>query len=205
MAFTVARLDHLVLTVTDIEASCAFYAKVMGMRVVTFGPDQRKALAFGRQKINLHQSGHEFAPKAAHPTVGSGDFCLITETPLDAVAKHLASCGVAIEEGPVARTGAEGSIRSIYFRDPDNNLVEIAGILPNGSSCGLVRMLAAASAKQNGMNTIPAGMALSARALSSIAPRRVVTRIMPPGPSPKPRRSAGERLATASGSNWSST
>ncbi len=119
------RLDHLVLTVGSIEASCAFYARVLGMEVVTFGAG-RKALAFGAQKINLHQAGNEFQPKAAHPTPGSADVCFVSATPLPEVIAHLARCGINILEGPVARTGASGPIQSVYFRDPDQNLVEVS-------------------------------------------------------------------------------
>ena len=121
----IERLDHLVLTVTDIGRTCAFYADALGMQVVTFGSD-RKALAFGSQKINLHESGREVEPKAKKPTPGSADLCFITATPLDEVIAHLAACGVGIEEGPVPRTGATGPIRSLYIRDPDGNLIEIA-------------------------------------------------------------------------------
>ncbi|HKU87957.1 MAG TPA: VOC family protein [Casimicrobiaceae bacterium] len=119
------RIDHVVLTVRDVDATCAFYARVLGMRVVTFAGG-RKALAFGRQKINLHSAGREFEPKAAVPTPGSADLCLITTTPLANAAAHLATCGVALLEGPVARTGATGPIRSLYFRDPDRNLIEVS-------------------------------------------------------------------------------
>lgn len=119
------RIDHLVLTVADIAATCAFYRQALEMEVVTFG-DGRKALQFGGAKINLHQAGHEFEPKARAPARGSADFCLITKRPLDQVAAHLATIGVAIEEGPVDRTGATGPIRSLYLRDPDGNLVEVA-------------------------------------------------------------------------------
>ena len=119
------RLDHLVLTVADIERTCAFYAGVLGMEVVTFGAG-RKALLFGRQKINLHEVGREFEPKALRPTAGSGDLCFIADGNLEAVVTHLGACGVAIEEGPVDRTGATGPIRSVYIRDPDRNLIEIA-------------------------------------------------------------------------------
>jgi catechol 2,3-dioxygenase-like lactoylglutathione lyase family enzyme len=121
----IERLDHLVLTVADVAATCAFYQRVLGMETVTFGTG-RKALAFGEQKINLHPAGREFEPKAMRPTPGSADLCLIAATPLEAVAAHLAACGVGIEEGPVARTGAVGSIISLYFRDPDGNLIEVA-------------------------------------------------------------------------------
>jgi catechol 2,3-dioxygenase-like lactoylglutathione lyase family enzyme len=119
------RLDHLVLTVRDIGATCEFYSRVLGMQVVTFG-EGRKALQFGQQKINLHESGKEFDPKAARPTPGSGDLCLITEVPLPQAIEHIRSCGVEIVEGPVGRTGAVGPIESIYIRDPDGNLIEVS-------------------------------------------------------------------------------
>ena len=119
------RLDHLVLTVRDIDASCAFYARVLGMDVVTFAGG-RKALAFGAQKINLHEAGREFEPKAHVPTPGSADLCLIAAVPLNEAIAHLATCGVTIIEGPVTRTGATGPIRSVYFRDPDANLIEVS-------------------------------------------------------------------------------
>jgi len=120
------RLDHFVLTVADIDATCAFYTRVLGMEVRTFGPLGRKALHFGRQKINLHQRGKEFEPKAAHPLPGSADLCFIAKGTLDAVIAHLGTCGVAIELGPVERTGATGPMRSVYIRDPDGNLIEIS-------------------------------------------------------------------------------
>ena len=119
------RLDHLVLTVTDVEATCAFYAQVLGMAVVTFG-NGRKALAFGDQKINLHEYGHEFDPKAHRPTPGSADLCLIAAEPLTDVLSHLQTCHVHLLEGPVQRTGAQGPIVSVYFRDPDLNLIEVS-------------------------------------------------------------------------------
>lgn len=125
MSIAIEAVDHFVLTVADIEATCAFYARALGMEVVTFG-EGRTALAFGNQKINLHQAGREFEPKAAVPTRGSGDFCLIAATPLAAVIAHLVACGVPVEEGPVHRTGATGPLISVYLRDPDGNLVEIA-------------------------------------------------------------------------------
>ncbi len=126
---TIDRLDHLVLTVKDIEATCAFYSKVLGMRVVTFGND-RTALAFGAQKINLHRQGKEFEPKAERPTPGSADLCFITPVPLPEVLRHLASAGVRVLEGPVQRTGATGPIVSVYFRDPDLNLIEVSNYEP---------------------------------------------------------------------------
>lgn len=119
------HLDHLVLTVKDIDASCAFYSQVLGMEVMTFG-EGRKALAFGRQKINLHLHGNEFEPKADKPMPGSADLCFITLVPLQAVAAHLQKLGVQILEGPIQRTGAVGPIMSVYIRDPDLNLVEIS-------------------------------------------------------------------------------
>ncbi len=121
----ITRLDHFVLTVASIEATCAFYSRALGMEVVTFAGG-RKALSFGVQKINLHEVGREFEPKAQRATAGSGDFCLITETPLDTVIAHLTGQGISIELGPIDRTGATGPIRSVYVRDPDRNLVEVA-------------------------------------------------------------------------------
>jgi catechol 2,3-dioxygenase-like lactoylglutathione lyase family enzyme len=118
-------LDHLVLTVRDLDAALEFYASVLGMRVVTFG-ENRKALAFGTQKINLHLARRELEPKAAVPTPGSADLCFLTVEPLENVVDHLRSLGVPVIEGPVRRTGATGPIRSLYFRDPDGNLIEIA-------------------------------------------------------------------------------
>jgi catechol 2,3-dioxygenase-like lactoylglutathione lyase family enzyme len=121
----IERLDHLVLTVRDIYASCEFYARVLGMDVVTFGGG-RRAISFGNQKINLHQHGREFEPKAARPTPGSADLCLIASVSIPAVMAHLEACGVTVVDGPVQRTGAVGPILSVYFRDPDANLIEIA-------------------------------------------------------------------------------
>jgi catechol 2,3-dioxygenase-like lactoylglutathione lyase family enzyme len=119
------RLDHLVLTVADIDRTVDFYTRVLGMRAETFG-DGRRALHFGPHKINLHLAGHEFEPKATSPTAGSADFCLVSAVPIDKVVRHLDSCGVPIEEGPVPRTGAQGPITSVYFRDPDVNLLEVS-------------------------------------------------------------------------------
>ena len=124
----ILQLDHLVLTVKDIQASCDFYARFLGMEVVTFG-DNRKALRFGKQKINLHQLGQEFEPKAAYPTAGSADLCFLSDTPLEEIIKALQQAGVTLLEGPVPRTGATGPIRSIYLRDPDDNLIEISNAL----------------------------------------------------------------------------
>ena len=121
----IERIDHLVLTVRDIDATCEFYSRVLGMQVVAFGAG-RKALAFGMQKFNLHQAGREFEPKADRPTPGSADLCLIAGVPLGEVISHLRACGVPILEGPVERTGATGPIQSVYFRDPDLNLIEVS-------------------------------------------------------------------------------
>ncbi len=121
----IERIDHVVLTVRDIAATVAFYTDVLGMEVERFGGG-RTALKFGRQKINLHQAGREFEPKAAAPTPGSADLCLISAVPLETVGRHLAERGVAVEVGPVGRTGATGQISSVYIRDPDGNLVEIS-------------------------------------------------------------------------------
>jgi catechol 2,3-dioxygenase-like lactoylglutathione lyase family enzyme len=122
------RLDHLVLTVADIAITCDFYSRILGMSVETFAGD-RKALKFGGQKINLHQAGHEFDPKARHPTPGSGDLCFISVTPLADAIADLQAADVAIEEGPVERTGATGRLRSVYFRDPDGNLLEVSNLI----------------------------------------------------------------------------
>jgi catechol 2,3-dioxygenase-like lactoylglutathione lyase family enzyme len=121
----VRSLDHLVLTVRDLAAAIDFYTRALGMQEVTFGAG-RKALAFGTQKINLHLAGQEFEPKAAQPTPGSADLCFLTETPVEQYAAHLRALGIAVIEGPVARTGATGPLLSIYVRDPDLNLIEIA-------------------------------------------------------------------------------
>ena len=121
----ITGLDHLVLTVRDPDATVRFYVDGLGMRLETFG-NGRKALHFGRQKINLHLAGQEFEPKADKPTPGSADLCFLTATPVDQVATHLKALGHRLLEGPVARTGATGGLRSIYLRDPDGNLIEIA-------------------------------------------------------------------------------
>jgi catechol 2,3-dioxygenase-like lactoylglutathione lyase family enzyme len=118
-------IDHVVFTVKDINASCEFYMKVLGMEIVTFG-EGRKALAFGSQKINLQQLGHESTLIADKPTPGSADICFVTSVPVSEVIAHLNSCGVRVVGGPVERNGARGMMMSVYFRDPDLNLVEVA-------------------------------------------------------------------------------
>jgi catechol 2,3-dioxygenase-like lactoylglutathione lyase family enzyme len=128
----VESLDHLVLTVADVEASAAFYVQVLGMEKILFGQG-RVALAFGSQKINLHPAAAPLSPHAAHPTPGSGDLCFVTGVPLPEWVDLLAACGVAVEAGPVARTGALGAMTSLYFRDPDGNLIEVARY---GEACG---------------------------------------------------------------------
>jgi catechol 2,3-dioxygenase-like lactoylglutathione lyase family enzyme len=121
----IGSLDHLVLTVRDLDATVRFYVEGLGMELREFD-EGRKALHFGSQKINLHLAGQEFEPKAVHPTPGSADLCFLTERPLDQISERLESLGYPIIEGPVPRTGATGPIRSIYTRDPDDNLIEIA-------------------------------------------------------------------------------
>ena len=125
MAIRIEAIDHVVLTVRDIAATCDFYARVLGFEAVVFG-DGRTALSFGRQKFNLHQAGNEFAPRAHHPTPGSADLCLLAATPIDEVIRHLGDCGIDIIEGPVPKTGATGPLISVYFRDPDANLIEVS-------------------------------------------------------------------------------
>ncbi|WP_063651104.1 VOC family protein [Aliivibrio fischeri] len=124
----VARLDHLVLTVNSIEVTSQFYSNVLEMDIVTFG-EGRVALTFGEQKINLHQLGNEFEPKAAQVKSGSADLCFITHTPINEVQSHIESQGVTIIEGPIQRTGAMGKIISVYLRDPDGNLIELSNYL----------------------------------------------------------------------------
>ncbi|MDD9194719.1 VOC family protein [Aliivibrio sp. S3MY1] len=124
----VARLDHLVLTVKDIEVTSRFYSNVLGMDMTTFG-EGRVALTFGEQKINLHQLGNEFEPKAEQVQSGSADLCFITHMSICEVQSHIASQGVTIIDGPIQRTGAIGKIISVYLRDPDGNLIELSNYL----------------------------------------------------------------------------
>lgn len=121
----IARLDHFVLTVRDVDATCAFYTRVLGMEVLRFGAG-RTALKFGRQKINLHPVENAITLKAERPMPGSADVCFIADTPIPEVVAHLRACGVDIVEGPSERAGALGTILSVYIRDPDSNLVEIS-------------------------------------------------------------------------------
>ena len=122
----VTSIDHFVLTVASIQATCDFYARALGFGVEVFGPQNRTALTFGNQKINLHEVGREFVPRARLATAGSGDFCLLSETPVADIAAHLTAEGIEVIDVPTPKTGATGPILSIYFRDPDGNLVEVS-------------------------------------------------------------------------------
>ncbi|MEZ5932954.1 MAG: VOC family protein [Alphaproteobacteria bacterium] len=125
----ITSLDHLVLTVRDLEATLRFYCDGLGMEARRFGPNQeRVALHYGAQKINLHEVGKEFEPKAERPTPGSGDLCFLADQPVDQVKVRLEAAGLPVIEGPVKRTGAVGELLSIYLRDPDGNLIEIANL-----------------------------------------------------------------------------
>ena len=124
----ISHLDHQVLTCTNLDATKDFYTKVMGMGLETFGAG-RIAFTFGNQKINLHQRGAEFEPKAHLPVPGALDLCFIASVPLDQVIARLGNCDWPIVEGPVERTGATGKIRSVYVRDPDLNLIEISEMI----------------------------------------------------------------------------
>ena len=129
---TIDHIDHFVLTVASIEATCEFYGRVLGMGVSRFESmgTQRVALTFGSQKINLHPASAVPDPNVLKPTPGSADFCLITKTPMEEVRARLAREKVTVILGPTQRTGAVGKILSVYIRDPDLNLVEIANYLP---------------------------------------------------------------------------
>ena len=124
----IERLDHLVLTVASIDRTIHFYQEILGMGVITFGQG-RRALTFGNQKINLHEKGKEFEPKAKKPEPGSADLCFISKTPIPNVLRELQAANVVVEEGPIERTGAVGKILSVYIRDPDSNLIEISNYI----------------------------------------------------------------------------
>ncbi len=132
MRFTIDRIDHIVLNVKDVEITAAWYQRVLGMDREDFGPNQRTALKFGGQKINVRPAGTDIAkwPTGANDDAGSGDFCFITAVPPDEVVAHMHDCGVMVLQGPVERAGALGPIMSVYCRDPDGNLVEIASYQP---------------------------------------------------------------------------
>ncbi len=121
----ITRLDHFVITVSDLSATCEFYNRVLGM-TVKHEKHRPTSLHFGQQKINVHEKGKEFSPRSHVPTVGAADFCIITELPMTKLVEHLKSENVEIEVGPVPRTGAIGKMNSVYFRDPDNNLIEVS-------------------------------------------------------------------------------
>jgi catechol 2,3-dioxygenase-like lactoylglutathione lyase family enzyme len=133
MRFTIDRIDHLVVTAVDLEKTASWYQRVLGMERESFderaGTQRRTALRFGSQKLNLHQAGAEFHPNAAAARPGTIDICFITGIAAPDIVAHLKSCGVAIEEGPVERTGALGPMSSVYCRDPDGNLIEISTYL----------------------------------------------------------------------------
>lgn len=128
MQISINRIDHIVFTVTNIDKTISFYKHILGMKEESFG-EGRKALSFGNQEWNLHQKGSEFEPKAQTPTPGAIDICLIAENSLDDIIAWLNECGVTIEQGPIERTGASGKIRSVYFRDPDLNLIEVSNYI----------------------------------------------------------------------------
>jgi len=121
----IVGLDHIVLTVRDFDRTIAFYCNILGM-VKKVSPGGRVALHFGSQKINLHQAGAEFEPCAKHPTPGSADLCFIIDGSIEELTGRLEACCVSLVDGPVERTGAQGSIMSLYVRDPDNNLIELS-------------------------------------------------------------------------------
>ena len=133
MAISIDRIDHIVLTVFDLDRTIDFYARVLGMEPVSFAGG-RRGLAFGRQKLNLHQAGREFEPKALKPAPGAIDLCLVAATPLEAVIESLKAAGVAIIEGPVPKTGATGPMMSVYFRDPDGNLIEVSNYVEGAAA-----------------------------------------------------------------------
>ena len=121
----IESIDHFVITVADVEATLAFYESALGLEILR-SPGLPAAIAFGSQKINVHQADHTFEPKASRPTAGAADFCLVAGRRLDEVAQRLRDRGVEIELGPVERWGARGKMSSIYFRDPDGNLIEVS-------------------------------------------------------------------------------
>jgi len=123
----ISKLDHLVITTANPEILIQFYTRVLDLELETFA-DGQKALKFGKQKINLHEAGAEIRPHAKHPTPGAADLCFITQTPIAQVLNHLASCNIEVIAGPVTRSGASGTLLSIYIMDPDGNLIELANL-----------------------------------------------------------------------------
>jgi len=130
MRFTIDRLDHLVITCTDLDESASWYQRVLGMELETFGIERRTALKFGGQKINLHPANVKIEPRAQFALPGSADLCFVTAVGGIEIIDHLHQCGIPIELGPVARQGALGPMTSVYCRDPDGNLIEISSYLP---------------------------------------------------------------------------
>ena len=128
MQLVLDSIDHVVLTVRDIEATIQFYRDVLGMVPEQFAGG-RMALKFGNQKLNLHVAGREFNPKASAPTPGSADLCFLTSIPINAVIKELHKRGIRVVQGPISKTGAQGPLCSVYIRDPDRNLIEISNLL----------------------------------------------------------------------------
>jgi catechol 2,3-dioxygenase-like lactoylglutathione lyase family enzyme len=128
MSITLSHLDHFVLTVPDIDRTCDFYVKVLGMERMEFGAG-RTALKFGQQKINLHPTDKILDPHVKHALPGSEDLCFITKTPIADVLEHLKACGVSPHLGPVERSGSQGPIMSVYFYDPDENQIEVSNQL----------------------------------------------------------------------------
>jgi catechol 2,3-dioxygenase-like lactoylglutathione lyase family enzyme len=126
MPFAVQRLDHVVVNCEDCARSAAWYERVLGMTIERFGSDGRIALHFGSQKLNLRPTGAAGWEAAKDDAPGTADLCFVVETPVEETLDHLARCGVAVTTGPVERTGAAGTMRSVYCRDPDGNLIELA-------------------------------------------------------------------------------
>jgi len=128
MNIRIKNLDHLVITASDLQVTIDFYTKVLGMEHVAFG-DNLHAIHFGDQKFNIHDASTDVSPKAKNIVPGAADFCLISETPVSQVIQHLQDCGITVEQGPVMRSGAAGTLESVYFRDPDGNLVEVSNVI----------------------------------------------------------------------------
>jgi len=128
MTIRIKNLDHLVITASNLQAIIDFYTKVLGMEHVAFG-DNLHSVHFGDQKFNIHDASTNVSPKAKNIVPGSEDFCLISETSVSQVIQHLQDCGVTVEQGPVTRSGAAGVLQSVYFRDPDGNLVEVSNVI----------------------------------------------------------------------------
>lgn len=128
MTIRIGSLDHLVITASDLQATIDFYTRVLGMKHVAFG-NNLHAVHFGTQKFNIHDASTDVSPKARNIIPGSADFCLISETPVSQVIQHLEDCGIEVEEGPVRRSGAAGVLESVYFRDPDGNVIEISNVV----------------------------------------------------------------------------